>query len=392
VTACPKAVCDEHSAVWSLDGTQIAFVTTDDKEQPQIAVASSTDRKGRILTTAHGPLDTPRWSPDGKRVAFLYSEAAPKLPGPLNPLARDAGVLSSIVYEQRIALVAEHGGTTTFLGPPDLNIYEFDWSPDGKRFAVTAARGSGDDNWWLAELDLMDAQSGVVSTLLKPSIQIASPRWSGDGTRIAYIGGIMSDQGVTGGDVYVIHASGGNPIDVTPNLSASVQTIAWNGSNRRIVATEFAAGEGVLAMIDVDSKVQRELWRSPEMIWANNLLGFAPGDSGISLSRNGEVSAVIRQSHTSPPEVETGRPGKWRPITRVNAGVHSITGKAVIVSWKSDGFSVQGILVEPQSVVPGRNYPLVVEVHGGPAYAHYPIFPARYDSLRSSRFPRNNIR
>ena len=381
LTACPGSVCDEHSAAWSPDGTRVAFVTTDATEQTQIAVATVSDRNVKIITSAHGPLDTPRWSSDGSRIAFLYSEGAPRTPGPLNPLARDAGLLSSTVYEQRLALISARGGDVALLGPTDLNIYEYDWSPDDKRFVVTAAHGSGDDNWWIAELDLLDAQSGALTTLLKPHLQIASPRWSGDGTRIAYIGGLMSDEGLTGGDVYVMPAAGGAPVDVTPGLAESVQTITWNTSATRIVATEFAAGDEVLAAIDVDSKSQRELWRAPQMIWANCLLGFTPGDAGLSLSKNGAFSAVIRQSYTSPPEVETGPPGKWKPITRANAGVKPITGKATNVFWKSDGFSVQGMLIEPPSVVQGKLYPLVVEVHGGPAYAHYPLFPAHPDSF-----------
>ena len=381
LTACPGSVCDEHSAAWSPDGTRVAFVTTDATEQTQIAVATVSDRNVKIITSAHGPLDTPRWSSDGSRIAFLYSEGAPRTPGPLNPLARDAGLLSSTVYEQRLALISARGGDVALLGPTDLNIYEYDWSPDDKRFVVTAAHGSGDDNWWIAELDLLDAQSGALTTLLKPHLQIASPRWSGDGTRIAYIGGLMSDEGLTGGDVYVMPAAGGAPVDVTPGLAESVQTITWNTSATRIVATEFAAGDEVLAAIDVDSKSQRELWRAPQMIWANCLLGFTPGDAGLSLSKNGAFSAVIRQSYTSPPEVETGPPGKWKPITRANAGLKPITGKATNVFWKSDGFSVQGMLIEPPSVVQGKLYPLVVEVHGGPAYAHYPLFPAHPDSF-----------
>jgi dipeptidyl aminopeptidase/acylaminoacyl peptidase len=376
LTACPGAVCDEHGAAWSPDGKQIAFVTTDAQEQTQLAVASSDGRSARTITRAHGPLDTPRWSPEGARIAFLYSQGAPKTPGPLNPLTRDAGVLSSTVYEQRLAVIAAQGGEPTLLGPADLNIYEFDWSPDGTRFAVTAAHGSGDDNWWIAELDLLDARNGAISTLLKPSLQIASPRWSGDGSRIAYISGLMSDESITGGDVYCIAAGGGTPVNVTPNLPASVNTITWNGSNKRLIATEFAAGETVLAAINVDSKSQHEIWRAPQMIWANNLFGFAPGDAGISLSKDAATSAVIRQSYTSPPEVETGPPGKWQPVTHLNRGVHPITGNARNLFWKSDRFNVQGMLIEPPAIVPGKKYPLVVVVHGGPAFAHYPLFPS----------------
>jgi dipeptidyl aminopeptidase/acylaminoacyl peptidase len=380
LTACAGEACDEHGAAWSPDGKEIAFVTTDAADQPQIATADASGGGARILTHAHGPLDTPRFSPDGQRMAFLYAQGAPKTPGPLNPLTRDAGVLTETVYEQRLAVIPSRGGEIRLLGPADLNVYEFDWAPDGRRFAITAAHGSGDDNWWIAELDLCDAQSGAVTTLLKPDLQIASPRWSGDGTRIAYIGGLMSDEGITGGDVYLVPGAGGPPVDVTPGLAASVHTITWNGSAARLIATEFAAGEEVLAAIDVDAKSQRELWRGPQMIWASSVFGLTPGDAGISLSGNSLFSAVIRQSYNSPPEVETGPPGHWKPITRINAGVQRLTGPATNLFWKSDGFNVQGMLIAPPAVVAGQRYPLVVLVHGGPAFAQYPIFPAVADS------------
>lgn len=381
LTACPDSVCDEHGAAWSADGTHIAFVTTDALEQSQIAVAGAAGDGVRILTQAHGPLDTPRWSPDGGRIAFLYAEGAPKLPGPLNPLGRDAGDLAAAIYEQRLAVMPADGGVPRLLGPADLNVYEYDWAPDGGEFVVTAAHGSGDDNWWIAELDRMDATSGAVRTLLRPQLQMASPRWSGDGKRIAYIGGLMSDEAITGGDLYVIGKDGGASVDVTPGLAASVHTFTWNGSAAHIVATEFAAGEEVLADIDVDHRRQRELWRAAQMIWANSVMGFTPGDSGISLSKDGKYSAVIRQSYVMPPEVQTGPPGSWRPITRANANVVRITGNVRNISWKSAPYDVQGMLIEPPTIEPGKRYPLVVDVHGGPAFAHYPIFPTSLESF-----------
>jgi hypothetical protein len=58
-------------------------------------------------------------------------------------------------------------------------------------------------------------------------LQIAVPRWSLDGKWIAFIGGLMSDQGSTGGDVWLIPSAGGEARDLTPDLKASAAWIEW---------------------------------------------------------------------------------------------------------------------------------------------------------------------
>src|ERR1700728_3471214 len=242
LTACPGSVCDEHGAAWSPDGTHIAFVTTDAKEQLQVATADASGNGVKTITHAQGPLDTPRWSPDGKRIAFLYSKGAPRMPGPLNPLARDAGVLSESFYEQRLAVVQAQGGEPTLLAPADLNVYEYDWSPDGKTFAVTAAHGSGDNNWYIAEIFLIDRDSGSARSILKTDMQIVVPRWSQDAQRIAFVGGLMSDESIGSGDIYVIPASGGQPRNLTPHSSGSAFWLTWLPKSDNLLAVEAVDG------------------------------------------------------------------------------------------------------------------------------------------------------
>src|SRR5438445_5416069 len=102
-----------------------------------------------------------------------------------------------------------------------MYVYEYDWSADGTQLAAIAAHGSGDNNWFIAQLYTMAVATGEMKSIVKPPLQIAVPRWSPDGKTIAYLGGLMSDEGANGGDIFVVAASGGKPRNLTQSLKAS---------------------------------------------------------------------------------------------------------------------------------------------------------------------------
>jgi len=377
ISGCRGGVCDDASIVWSPDSTKITFLTTEPASgQAQLAVAEVNGRVRRVTTNARGPLADPKWSPDGAAIAVLYTKDGPKSPGPLNPLARDSGVLGSTYFEQRLATVPLAGGPLRLVSAPDMYVYEYDWSPDGTTFAASAAHGSGDDNWWVADLYTISTRTGATKKIHHPDLQMASPRYSGDGKRIAYIGGIMSDETITGGDVYVVPTGGGDAVDVTSDLHASITTIAWNGSSSTILVTELVGGSMGVATVDVDTKAHAQKFSADEMIMASSPDGSFPGDIGVSVSRDGSVSGIIRQSITKAPELYLGRIGAWHAITARNAAAPRVVTKAQNLSWKSDDFNVQGWLVYPDGYTQGRSYPMVVIAHGGPSFANYAHYPS----------------
>ncbi|BDC49595.1 prolyl oligopeptidase [Bryobacterales bacterium F-183] len=315
---------------------------------------------GRRVTNAKGYLQNVRWSPDGARLAALFTENAKRAAGPTEAVVPDAGVVGENLDVQRIAVVNAESGELAMVSPAELYVHEFDWSPDGKGFVFTAAPPPGDNNWYDCELFRVD-EAGKVTKLYTPEFQIAVPRFSPDGKQVAFIEGIMSDEGSTAGEIYVVDAAGGRPRNLTPERKSSPAWFQWAGSDR-ILFTEHVGGGSAIGVIDVGSGATERVWQADETLSAGR------ETMSISVAADGRTVAAVRAGWSMPPEIYVGQPGReWRPFTNANASADAAMGKVVSLTWKSDGFDVQGYLAYPVDFDASRKYPMIVSVHGGPA-------------------------
>jgi len=360
-----------HGVAWSRDGSKIAFLDDAERQgQFQLYETTIVD-KPRRLTNLAGALTSPAWSPDGKLIAFLFIENAPRAAGPLVASAARTGVIDEKVFAQRLAVVDIASGQVRQLTRPDLYVYDFDWSPTGDRLAITAAFGSGDDNWYVAQLWVVDAANGATRSILKPQIQIEWPAWSPDGRSIAFIGGLMSDEDIGAGDVYVIDAAGGVARNLTPDMKASATWLRWVAPDRLLFSAHQDGGSAIFSLNPLSNRLER-IWRGDEYI------GRSPRLMGFSVDVRGGHVATIRESYTQPAEVWAGPIGRWSEVTNLNTSAHVEWGRAESVHWKNEGFDVQGWLLYPRNYDPSKRYPMIVEVHGGPGYAHTPRWPATW--------------
>lgn len=362
----------EDSVAWSVDSKQIAFLSdAESHDQSQLYVADVTQGSARKLTSLTGALADPSWSPDGKEVAFLFTENAPRA-NPLMPMLPETGVIAEKVYEQRLAIVNLASGELRQVSPADMYVYEYDWSPDGKSFAVIAAHGAGDANWYTAQVYTLSAQGGAMTSIYKPHLQIAVPRWSPDGKSVAFIEGLMSDEGFTGGDMFIVPATGGSARDVTPNIPASPSDLHWQSPDR-IVFAENVEGDVGVGTVDISNGKISTLWNGPgamtEASWAS---------TSLSLSSDGRASAVLRHSADHAPEVWSGPIGEWKPVTHANTAIHGDWGEMKSIGWTNDGMKVQGWLMYPKGYDANQHYPMVVVAHGGPAGVEHSAWPFRF--------------
>ena len=366
----------ERGLAWSGDGKLAYFSDAGSEGQPQLYVTANPLKGGaRKLTDVKGWLDVARWSPDGKTIAVLLTEGAARAGGPLEAVAPKTGVVESQILEQRLGLVDAKTGAVRQVTPADMYVYEYDWAPDGKRLAYTAAPGEGDDNWYIAKLYTIDAASGAVKMIHQPPQQMAIPRWSPDGSTIAFIGGLMSDEGSTGGEIYTIPADGGEAKDITPGRKSSPSWLAWLPSSQRILFTEHVSGETAIATVDLATGQTERVWHGAE---SDQAQGY---EQKLSLTRDGSTAAVIRSSFSRPPEVWAGPLGAWQQVTHNNDGKPRQWGEARSLEWTNEGFKVQGWLVYPLDYDARRHYPMVVSIHGGPASERNPGWPGTFFDL-----------
>ena len=353
----------EHAIAWSPDSQFLAFLSDREKNgQVQLFVADVSTGKARQLTNLKGSLAKPHWSPDGKRVAVLFIENATRAAGPLQPIPAETGLIGEHVQEQRLTVVDVTSGSVRHVSPADLYVYEFDWSPDGNTFVITAAHGSGENNWYIADICSLSVETGELKTILKPGMQIGVPRWSPDGGTIAFIGGLMSDEGFIGGDVYTVSAAGGSARNLTTDMKASASWLTWLGASNRILFAEFVDGGTGIATVDSSNCEIKTLWRGDETFSAT-IDDYGPS---VSLSKDGSISALVRQSFSRPPEVWTGTIGQWEPLTNSNQAKKPMWGEAKSLHWKSDEWTIQGWLLYPYKFDRNKRYPMIVVPHGGP--------------------------
>src|SRR6184192_3696575 len=343
----------DFDPAWSPDSKKLAvFSSGGEKEQRQLWLVNADGSGPKKTTDLNGYAARPRWSHDGKHIAFLYVEGAGG-GGPLTAAPATTGVVDTAIHNQRIAVLDVGTERLQQVSPPDLHVYDFDWSPDDKRFVVTAAPGPGDNNWWIAKIYAVDIASGDASSIYKPSLQVAVPRWSPDGKSIAFIEGLMSDEGFHGGDLFTMSADGRDVTNRTSSRKASVNSFFWQTPDR-ILLIEYVGGGSAISELSLVNNSAETIWSGPQGIHA---FGNFPD---FSLSRDGKVAAAELSTYNSPPEVFAGPPGKWRQLTSNNAGIRASWGKAANLEWTNDSFNIQGWLLSPAKVESGQKYPIVV--------------------------------
>ena len=188
----------------------------------------------------------------------------------------------------------------------------------------------------------------------------------------------MSDEGFHGGDLFTV-SNGRDAQNRTRGRKSSVSSLFWLTPDR-ILFTEIVGGGGAISELTLADNSVRTMWKGAEALHAfGNFPDFA-------VSNDGKFAAAERTSFETPPEIWAGPIGEWQQLTRNNPGLSATWGKPENLEWSNEGFNIQGWLLPPsrsRGIESGKKYPMVVLIHGGPASATTPEWPASFGMSRA---------
>ncbi|HKG95225.1 MAG TPA: S9 family peptidase, partial [Gemmatimonadaceae bacterium] len=397
--AAPGRVWAGSSPRWSPDGRAIAFSGTRGARSGiwVLDVASGRERfLGPVYTTDHwlGRASNKNfeWSPDGRWIAYVSADAPAA-----TPPAGDVKVFSRIMYKTRtgftddrrthVWVVGVSGEQARALTPGDHDEHSIAWAPDSRRIAFVSDRSADPDNSFANDIYVLDVGTGALTQLTRTPSAEFLPAWSPDGKWIAYEGWVRprntKDSPAEDAQVWVVPADGCVERCAPRSLSAALDRRAGEVSwhpGGRWVY--FAAGDRGAGAI----------FRAPAAGGAVERL--TTGDEQLrsyTLAERGGRMAYLRTDVTHPAEVyvadDDGRNARQLSHEQ-DRFLARVSPQPAQSFWfgSFDGTRVQGWLMKPAGFRAGERYPLILNVHGGPHGAYGYAFNDRVQLLAASGY------
>lgn len=372
---------------WSPDGRHLAFVS-DRTEAPQLFVLPVDGGEALQVTSLEEGVGTIRWSPDGSRIAFTRTDPTPDSIKSREERYGDFAVedqhtrmthlwmvdVSEVLGPSFTAACDSDGAGCA--SPPEpkrltegdsLTVTDFAWSPTGERIAVAHKERPAITAWNSLDLALVDVETTERTPLVERPGRDGSPVWAPDGSSVffetsggdslvfyendqyARIG--VGEEGPTGEPVPLAEAFDENLSDVhwTPR---GLYAVAWQRTKRPLVRIDPASGA-----VSIEETEPARIFE-------------------MDFSSDGDEVALVGQTASTLPEIYRTPLDSFAPQP-VTAATEQIAewelGTSEVISWTSrDGTPIEGVLYKPADFDPSKTYPLLVNIHGGPAGIDYP--------------------
>jgi dipeptidyl aminopeptidase/acylaminoacyl peptidase len=353
----------DASPRWSPDGAYLAF--TSDREEAgkhQLYLMSTSGGEAIRLTDLKGGVSTPCWSPDGSLLAFLVKDAESEQEERDKKERKDAILVDENFKYNRLYVVDPQGGEPRQISPAGaVNVWTYDWAPDSQRLVAVTSRSPRVADYREPNDLRIIGVDGTCYTLLTFDSGMSHPIWSPDGQTIAFLareGRVVSQDAL-----WCVPTDGGEARLLTGGYVGSIWSAEWSADSRELIFIGLEDLYGAINTLRLSSGKIRS--RLPASAQRQGSYG-----TEFSLDRSRKRFAIVYSDRARPPEVWAGVLGaSIHQVTHANQSLAAARlGHSEVVCWQSsDGLEIHGLLVYPLDYQEGQRYPLILQIHGGPA-------------------------
>ena len=370
-----------YAPQFSPDGRSIAFLSSRSKK-PQIFMMRLMGGEPIMITDEKNGVQNFKWAPDGKRVIFSQTDPLTEQEEKDKKEKRDVILVDkNYKYTHLYSVdVISDDHKVKRLTSGNRNIGAFDISPDGKSVVFSYQYAPTINSGFIeTDIAMVPSDSGEVTELVTRKGTDSNPKFSPDGKFIAFQTSNGNPEPIGLADISLLDLQRKriSPLPLTPDRSANL--IGWNKEDGKLLFGETYNTSSVAMGMDLkggSAKIENE-----PVIPKKALLHDANGVGGAySVSNNG-IMTYRFESMDKPQEVfvKDLKTGELKQISHVNDGIEiEKLAKTELIKWKSkDGLDVEGLLTYPIGYEKGKKYPIILNVHGGPAGAYTQGFTGR---------------
>jgi len=348
-----------HSISWSPDGAFIYFLGFRKAVDPHTQVFRIPVGGGEAeLVTGHeNGVSSYRLSPDGKQVAFVSRDVKSRQEKIDASQGKDWIVYGENYKYARLYIQEITDVNSRLVFEEDLEVTHFCWHPEGKSLVFrAAAKPETDDRYMFQKIYQTQTMGGRPKLVCKTSGKLGSLAVSPAGDLLAYTGAVdISDP--LAQSLFVVPLDQGEPSNLSNGMEASALGFQWEDNDNLILHCAEGTHHSLYRQ-PVNGKIRKPLYQGPTVF------------NSFSLHLPSKLMVAPGHTPTHPREVVAGdlEQLSFKRLTRSNPILDDLKlGKQAPISWTSqDGLNIEGIVTYPPDYKPGKTYPLLLQIHGGP--------------------------